>query len=156
MNNLNNKYSLNEIKQIISGKKILSIDFGLKRIGIATCDAMHISTAPLTTLQFNEKIIQNLKKIIEDEKSNIIIIGIPIWKDENPDFFKNLTEFVNQIEKEIKLPIIFFDEAYSSKRGIEAMIDSGKKKKYRQKKENLDKFAAAVILKSFLEEVEGL
>jgi hypothetical protein len=59
MDNLNNKYSFKRNKQIISGKKILSIDFGLKRIGLATCDTMHISTAPLTTLQFNEKITES-------------------------------------------------------------------------------------------------
>ncbi|HOV91948.1 MAG TPA: Holliday junction resolvase RuvX [Candidatus Kapabacteria bacterium] len=156
MDNLNNKYSLNEIKQIISGKKILSIDFGLKRIGLATCDTMHISTAPLTTLQFNEKIIQNLNKIVEGEKIEIVLVGLPKWKNENTDFYRNLEELVDMIEKEIQLPIVFFDEAYSSKRGVELMVDSGKRKKYRKKKENLDKFAAAVILKSFLEELEGV
>jgi len=156
MNNLINKYSLNEIKQIISGKKILSVDFGLKRIGLAKCDAMHISLNPLVTLQFDENVNYNLAKIISDENIGIILIGIPIWHtNERRDFFDKMNEFVETLKKEINLPILFYDEAYSSKKGMEYMIQSGKKKKYRQQKENLDKFAAAVILKSFLEEIEN-
>ncbi|HAW08717.1 MAG TPA: Holliday junction resolvase RuvX [Bacteroidetes bacterium] len=156
MNNLNNKYSLNEIKQIISNKKIISIDFGLKRIGLATCDSMHISLAPLATLSFDDDIIHNLAKIITNEKIGVILIGIPVWNQNlNSDFFDNLNEFTSRLEEEIQLPILFYDEAFSSKRGMEYMVQLGKKRKDRQKKENLDKIAAAVILKSFLEETEG-
>lgn len=156
MNNLINKYSLNEIKQIISGKKILSIDFGLKRIGLATCDTLHITTSPLATLQFNDTLIQNLIKIIGNEKIEVVLIGIPVWKNnDNTQFAEELNDFTKNLVDATQLPIVFFDESYSSKKGLESMVSIGKKKKFRRKKENLDKFAAAIILQSFLDEIEG-
>ncbi len=152
------QFNKEQINLQIKDKKILAIDYGMRRIGLATTDKYHISLNPLITLQNEgEKTLENLKRIIINENCDFIILGYPVGKKEiQSDLQKEIIAFKESIEKKINLPIILFDESYSSKKATENIVQTGIKKSKRKTKETLDRFAALTILKLFLEEVEGV
>jgi putative Holliday junction resolvase len=152
------QFTKEEVKSLIKSKKICSIDYGAKRIGIATTDFMHISLNPLMTLE-NEG-TETLSKIIELIRKNsieAIVLGFPVRKGElESPIQMEILKFKENLEEEIDLPVILHDESGSSIAASSNMISSGVKKSDRREKGNLDRFAALNILKNFLEEYEGI
>lgn len=132
--------------------RVLAIDFGLKRIGLAVTDPLQITTNPLDTVD-NSDIIPYLTNYLQREDVETIVIGYPT-KDDGSDTNStpHIRAFVKTLEKEFpKIPLYLQDEAYSSSQAMQAMVAGGMKKKERRKKENLDKISAAIILRAFLE-----
>jgi putative Holliday junction resolvase len=151
------QFTKEEIKKIISGKKIAAIDYGAKRIGIATTDIFHISLNPLTTLENSEEIISQIIDLAKKSSIDVIVLGFPIRKgDLESPVQKEILKFKEKLEEEIDLPVILHDESGSSIAASSNMISSGVKKSDRREKGNLDRFAALNILKNFLEEYEGI
>ncbi len=138
-------------------KKLLGIDFGLKRVGLAVSDEFHITIRPIDTYLYQEDdFYDKIFNIIEKEKIGVIIIGVPYREDEkvNP-LIKEIDLFIDKIKEKINIDIIKYDEFMSSKKATMAMLEIGKKKKDRAIKGNLDKIAAAVILRDYLNDTEG-
>lgn len=133
-------------------KRLAGIDFGLMRVGIAVCDEFHITISPKTTLPYqDENFWGMLLKLLEAERIGGIILGIPLRNDnKNDKLIAEIEKFAALLSEKTGLNIIKIDEAFSSKRAVETMIETGKKKKYRATKGNIDKIAAAVILRDFL------
>lgn len=132
--------------------RVLAIDFGLKRIGLAVTDPLQITTNPLDTVD-NSDIIPYLTNYLQREDVETIVVGYPT-KDDGSDTNStpHIRAFVKTLEKEFpKIPLYLQDEAYSSSQAMQAMVAGGMKKKERRKKENLDKISAAIILRAFLE-----
>lgn len=145
-----------EIKKLISGKKIAAIDYGAKRIGIATTDIFHISLNPLTTLENSDDIISKIVDLAKKNSIDMIVLGFPIRKGQLESLIqKEILEFKAKLEEKIDLPVIFHDESGSSIAASSNMVTSGVKKSDRREKGNIDRFAALNILKNFLEEYEG-
>lgn len=149
---------MNEIQNInkeeLKLKRLLGIDFGMVRVGLALSDALHISTTPLETLQYKDNNFwNNLSEIINKNNVGGIVVGIPIYEAETETHSKlisNINIFVNKLKKITSLPIFMQDECLTSKKAVTAMIEMGKKKKFRSTKGNTDKIAAAIILQEFL------
>lgn len=132
--------------------RILAIDFGLKRIGLAVTDILQITTNPLDTVS-PENILEYLKKYCSTEPVETIVIGYPTRADgSDTNSTPHIRKFVKVLEKEFpQIPLYLQDESYSSATAMQAMVAGGMKKKDRRKKENLDKVSAAVILRAYLE-----
>jgi putative Holliday junction resolvase len=132
--------------------RILGIDYGTKRVGLATTDPLQIITSPLETVA-TQNIFDYLTNYIETEDVEAIVVGMPLKSDGSPtDSTPHVIGFVRKLKKLYPhLLIAEEDEAFTSKMAVEAMILGGMKKKDRQKKENLDKLSATFILNAYLE-----
>ena len=132
--------------------RVVALDYGSKRVGIAITDPLKIIATPLETVPTKE-IINFLKGYDEREKIEEFVVGIPYDLKGNPTNATPLVkEFVIRLQqgfpgKQISLE----DEKYTSKIAIAAMVAGGMKKKDRRKKENIDKISATIILQSYLE-----
>jgi len=132
--------------------KIVAIDYGLKRIGIAISDKSRIIAFGLSTIP-NFEIIPYLTQIIKNEDINLFVIGKPIQKDNTPSDLENeiilFVKKLNIIFPQIK--IVRYDERFTSSIAKKTIIESGINKTKRRNKELVDKISATLILQSYLE-----
>jgi len=131
--------------------RILCIDYGKKRTGIAITDPLKIIATALTTIE-TSSLINFLKKYFSEEEVELVLIGEPKNLDDSDTHATPLVkQFIQKFKKEFPLmKIETVDERYSSKMAVQSMIDMGMKKKDRQKKENVDQIAAAIMLQEYL------
>jgi putative Holliday junction resolvase len=125
--------------------KILSIDHGNKRIGVAISDELGISAKALPTIQVNNEgfAIKQIVKLLGDHKCDAVLIGVPIgFEGRDSSQTKIVREFINKLKSQIQSPIIEWDETYSSKTASRNI--KGKRK------QNLDSESAKVILLEYL------
>lgn len=134
--------------------RILSIDYGGKRTGLAVTDPLQIIATGLETIDSKE-LIPWLKKYVLQEDVELIIIGLPKNWDESDTHGTPLVEAaIKKIQKEFPgMPLKTVDERYSSKMAKDAMIEMGMKKKDRRDKKNVDLIAATIILQEYLQSV---
>lgn len=135
--------------------RILAIDYGLKRTGIAVTDPLKIIASALTTIE-SPKLIAFLKDYFSREQVELIIIGEPKnWDDTDTHATPLVRKIVEKIKKEFPhIPLKLVDERYTSKMASSALIDMGLKKKQRQDKSLVDKVAATIILQEYLRSLE--
>jgi putative Holliday junction resolvase len=136
--------------------RILAIDYGAKRTGLAVTDPSQIIASALETVP-TEKLLEFLKKYAQNEPIEAFVVGMP----------KNLngtstdgTAYVERFIIELKaafseIPVHLHDERFTSKMAVQTMIAGGMKKKDRQIKGNIDKISAVIILQSFMESKLG-
>lgn len=135
--------------------RILAIDYGGKRTGIAVTDPLQIIATGLATIDSKE-LISYLKKYIETEEVELIIIGLPTnWDDSDT----HATPLVKKVIKKMKqalpeMPVKAVDERYTSKMAKDAMLEMGMKKKDRRVKGNVDVIAATIILQEYLQNIQ--
>lgn len=141
-----------KVREIIKGKRILGIDFGLKRVGTAITDEMHITLNPKKVFDYTDRnFYKDLNDFIISENIGVIVVGVPYTSDnKNADLIDKINNFIKKIHDLTGKDVFQIDEAYTSKDAIRTMIETGRKKKFRAKKGETDKVAAALILKEFL------
>lgn len=134
--------------------RILSIDYGGKRTGLAVTDPLQIIATGLETIESRE-LIPWLKKYLAQETVELIIIGLPKNWDETDTHATPLVEAaIKTIQKEFPaIPLKTVDERYSSKMAKDAMLEMGMKKKDRRIKGNVDVIAATIILQEYLNSI---
>ena len=132
--------------------RILSIDYGGKRTGLAVTDPMQIIATGLTTITSHE-LIPFLKKYFVQEEVELIIIGLPKNLDDSETHGTPLAEAaIKRLKKEFPhIPLKTVDERYTSKRAKEAMLHMGMKKKDRRDKKLVDEIAATIMLQEYME-----
>ena len=131
--------------------RIISIDYGLKRTGLAVTDPLKIIATGLTTVESKE-LIPFLKNYFSKETVELIIIGEPKNMDDSDTHATPLVEkCIKDLQKNFPLmPIVKVDERYSSKMAKDAMIEMGMKKKQRRDKALVDEIAATILLQEYL------
>lgn len=131
--------------------RVLAIDFGKKRTGIAVTDELQIIASGLTTVNTKE-LIPFLKDYTKKEKVELFIIGKPKQMDNTDSESEELIlPFLEKLTKSIpNIPIKREDERFTSKMAFQTMIDSGLNKKQRQNKALVDEISATIILQSYL------
>jgi putative Holliday junction resolvase len=131
--------------------RILAIDYGKKRTGIAITDELQMIASGLTTINTAE-IIDFLKNYIENEHVELLIVGEPKQMNNTPSESEVLIQpFIEQLKKQFpNMEIKRVDERFTSKMAFQTMIDSGLKKKQRQNKALIDEISATIILQSYL------
>ena len=132
--------------------RILAIDFGRKRTGIAVTDPMQIIANGLTTVSTHQ-LMDFLLNYIKQEPVERIIIGHPKqMNNEDSENMKNIIPFMNRLKKLLPdMPVELVDERFTSVLAHQAMLARGLKKKDRQNKALVDEISATIILQSYLE-----
>jgi putative Holliday junction resolvase len=132
--------------------RILAIDFGLKRTGIAITDEANIIASPLTTVE-SKDLMLFLKETVVKSTVGTIVLGEPKrLNNEDSHITETVRMLKTALEKEFPVQkIVLMDERFTSKMAFQSMIDSGMKKKQRQEKGTVDMISAAIILQSYME-----
>ncbi len=132
--------------------RILAIDYGKKRTGLAVTDPMQIIASGLTTVATTE-LMDFILKYVAQEKVERIIVGHPKqMNNEDSENMKRIIPFINLLKKKLPaIPIELVDERFTSVLAHQAMLDGGLKKKARQNKALVDEISATIILQSYLE-----
>ncbi|MDR3246519.1 MAG: Holliday junction resolvase RuvX [Prevotellaceae bacterium] len=133
--------------------RIMSIDYGRKRVGLAVTDPLKIIATALDTV-FADKVLEYIGAYIQKEAVEFFVVGLPKNLDNtDAESMADVKPFVEELKAKFNLPVVWIDERYTSKLAMRAMIDSGVKKSERRKKENTDKISAVIILQSYLESI---
>ncbi len=133
--------------------RIVAIDYGTKRVGLAVTDPLKIIATALDTLH-SKDVEAFLLTYHQRENIEAFVIGLPrnTHNEEESDNAKNVRQFAKRLARVFPdIPQYFEDERYTSKMALNAMIQGGMKKKDRRNKGNVDKISAVIILQSFLE-----
>lgn len=131
--------------------RILALDYGTKRTGIAVTDELQIIASGLTTVA-TETIFPFLKEYFQKEKVETVIIGEPKQMDGTPSqSAEAIAQFLTKFKIEFpQMAIVQVDERFTSKMAFQTMIDSGLKKKQRQNKGLIDEISAVILLQDYL------
>ena len=133
--------------------RILAIDYGAKRIGLALCDPLKTFVYPYLTISNDDSLYSALKKIVEEQEVEKIILGNPLREDGKISrLSEKILKFKVALEKLLKLEIILVDESYSSAMAQERILLTTPKKSKRREKGLIDRNAAAIILQEYLTE----
>ncbi|MEI6816330.1 MAG: Holliday junction resolvase RuvX [Bacteroidota bacterium] len=132
--------------------RIMAIDYGKKRVGIAVTDPMQMIANGLTTVHAKD-IIVFIKDYLSKEEVSCIVVGEPKTMMNKPSESAVLVEaFIKQLKKNFPtMTIARMDERFTSRMAFQTMIDTGLKKKARQNKELVDTISATIILQSYME-----
>ena len=132
--------------------RILAIDYGQKRVGLAVTDNEQIIASGLTTVHARD-VMSFLKQYVNKETVSVFVVGEAKNLDNTPaESTRFIEPFVRRLEKEFPdIPIHRVDERFTSKMAFQTMIDSGLKKKARQNKALVDEISATIILQSYLD-----
>ena len=131
--------------------RIISIDYGAKRTGLAVTDPLQIIATGLTTVE-SKQLIPFLKDYFAREEVELIIIGEPKnWDDTDTHATPLVQKIIKQLEKNFpRIPIKKVDERYTSKMAKDAMLEMGLKKMQRRNKKLVDEIAATILLQEYL------
>lgn len=135
--------------------RIVAIDYGGKRTGIAVTDPLQIIATGLATIDSKE-LIPYLKKYCEEEAVELMIIGLPLnWDDSDTHATPLVKAAIKKLKKKFPdMPIKTVDERYTSKMAKDAMLEMGMKKKDRRVKGNVDVIAATIMLQEYLQSIQ--
>ncbi len=135
--------------------RILAIDYGQKRVGVAVTDTLRICAHPLDTVHVSE-LETFLKNYFEKEEVDIVVIGEPKTLDNTASNASRFIEpFVNRFRKLFpNIQLERMDERFTSKMAFQTMLDAGLHKKKRADKALVDKVSATIILQSYLQKIE--
>jgi len=134
--------------------RYLAIDYGLKRTGLAVCDASETIVSPLAVVQGRKDLIERIKRVVASEAIRAVVLGLPLNMDgtEGPQA-KLVRAFGNELGKQLGIPVHFQDERLSSFEAEQRLMEMDLTRA--KKKERLDALAAADILQTFLDQKAG-
>lgn len=132
--------------------RILAIDYGLRRVGVAVTDPLQMFAQPLDTID-NPKIIDFLKLYLNKENVETFVLGLPMNMDgSETDASKPVMAFKEKLTETFPtIPIVMIDERLTSRMAKQSLIDAGYKKSDRRNKKLVDTVAAALILQTYLD-----
>jgi len=137
--------------------RLLSIDYGRKRVGIAVSDPMQIIATGLETVH-SKDIFSFLKEYCAKEEVETIIVGYPVTlQNKASEALKFVNPFIKKLIKEFPTKkVVTHDERFTSKMAFQTLIDAGAKQKTRRKKELTDKISAVIILQDYMETISNI
>jgi putative Holliday junction resolvase len=131
--------------------RIICLDYGGKRTGVAVTDPLQIIATGLTTVDTKD-LYTFLTEYFKAEQVELILIGEPMNLDDTPTHATPLVQkAIAELQKRFpSIPVQTVDERFSSKNAVRAMVEMGMKKKDRQNKRNVDEIAATILLQEYL------
>ena len=145
--------NIKEFKKKTNKKKIICLDCGMKKVGIAISDENHKISMPMETLFRNQEFSKNIIKIINDYNIGGILVGLPLGEEKkinkmSQSIIDTTTNLDNHLNRsKLNIPFFFWDENYTSIEAEDSTYEFFKNKK--KQKKFLDKFAARIILEDF-------
>ena len=135
--------------------RIIGIDYGSKRTGLAVSDPLRIFASALDTVP-SAKIIDYLQNYLQNQKVELFVVGFPLNMDNTDSQSAPLVQaFINLLKKKFpSIPVVLEDERFTSVLAHRAMIEGGMKKSERRDKSSVDKISAAIILQSYLDRTQ--
>lgn len=141
----------------LRGRRLMALDYGMRRIGVAVCDELHILVSTRPVVDNTPSTIEDLRRLLDRERTEVLLVGVPrLHDDRSTPIIQEIEKFIVSLRAALSIPIHEIDEAFSTKEARRVMIQSGMKQKRRQTKGVKDQVAAAVMLESVLEEVRSL
>ena len=136
--------------------RILAIDYGLKRVGIAVTDPLKIIANSLATVE-TSTLLSFLSDYFSKEQVECIVVGLPKQMNNQPsESMKYIEVFVNKFRASFpNIPVEYMDERFTSKIAVQAMVQGGVKKMDRRNKALIDSVSATIILQSYLELIQS-
>ncbi len=135
--------------------RVLGIDYGTKRIGIARSDPTRLIAQGVATMENDERFFGKLMEVVRKEEIALIIVGMPYGADGGKSKKAiEVEEFIKQLRQRTAIAIDTWDESYSSVNAHRAFIDIGMKKKKRQQKARVDEMAARLMLQEYLDSAQ--
>lgn len=138
------------------GRRILALDYGRRRIGVAVSDALHLLAHGRDTLPFTAKgeLFARLRRLIQEEEVGLIVVGLPRHLNgDDSDMTKTVQAFIRELEQQVTVPVVAWDERWSSKQAERTLAETGAR---RQPKEKIDQLAAILILQNYLDRLHSL
>ena len=136
--------------------RVLAVDYGKKRIGLAHTDLEKIIASPLDTV-LTKEIFNYLNIYFEQEDVDAVVVGYPkTLQDQPAQIFTQIQKFIQKIKVMYNKPIYLVDERFTSKIAKKSLLTSNMKKSKRQDKSVVDKISATLILQSFLDREKNL
>ncbi len=132
-------------------KRILAVDYGKKRIGLAISDELGLCAHPCGVIKNTSKAIDEIKDIVIKNKIQKVIVGVPYW-DKPSEIISEIEKFVKILKEVLEIDIELINEFYSTKIAEEKVRSIGKK--YKKVKKKIDSYAACVILQDYLEQTQ--
>lgn len=135
--------------------RILAIDYGRKRTGLAVTDPLQLIANGLTTVASHE-LVAYLKDYVSRESIDLFVVGLPKQMNNQPsENMKYIEVFVKHLKRALPdIPVVYYDERFTSVMAHQAMIDGGLRKKKRQDKALVDEISAVIILQAYMESVK--
>lgn len=134
--------------------RYLAVDYGMRRTGLAVCDAQETIASPLAVVQGHKDLIERIKRIVASEGIDGIVVGLPLNMDDSEGPQAKLVQaFAKELGKHVQVPIHLQDERLSSFAAEEKLQEFGLTRG--KKRERLDALAAAEILQTFLDQKAG-
>lgn len=132
--------------------RIIAIDYGRKRTGLAASDMLQMIANGLGTVPSGE-VVQYLSDYVRKEPVDTFVVGLPKQMNNEPsENMKYVEAFVSHLKRTIpNIPVVYYDERFTSVLAHRAMIDGGLKKKKRQDKGLVDEISAVIILQAYME-----
>lgn len=138
--------------------RIMAIDFGMKRIGIALSDSLQMFAYAHKTILNNSTTLNEIDKIVKEKNVIKFILGIPNEerqkKDSKTSVINNVKKFKESLEKRFAFEVELWDETYTSVIAQQKILESVNKKVKRQNKDLLDMYSAAIILQEYLDSIK--
>jgi putative Holliday junction resolvase len=132
--------------------RVLGIDYGAKRVGIAKSDPTRLIAQGVTTVENDERLFDRLMAIVREEEIVRIVVGMPYNQDVGKGKKElEVEEFIKQLRERTTVEIDTWDESYSSVNAQQAFIATGMKKKKRRQKHRVDVMAARLMLQEYLD-----
>jgi putative holliday junction resolvase len=134
-------------------KRILGIDYGSRRVGLALSDSLALIALPIQAVKNDPSLINSLKEVLNREKVKIIVVGMPYnLRGQKAQKADEVQEFITKLKTGLNIEVVTWDERFTTTIAQKTMIAMGTKKKDRQKKDGrIDSMAAALILQGFLD-----
>lgn len=131
--------------------RIMGIDYGLRRVGLALSDPLQIFAYPFRTLNNDKTFWNEMEMIIAEKNVSKVILGLPMQESGlKSEITVKVEQFSQEFKKKFEIPVIFWDERYTSVIAQEKIIESVTKKSKRRNKGLLDQNSAAIILQEYL------
>lgn len=134
------------------GGRVVGIDYGSKRIGIAVSDPMRILASGRGIVENDRDALQRIAAIVHSEGASLIVVGMPYAPDGGKGKkAEEVEQFVGLLKSVVDVPIATWDESYSSVEAQRVLREGGAKRKQRQQKGRIDEMAARILLQEFLD-----
>jgi putative Holliday junction resolvase len=132
--------------------RVMGIDYGSRRVGIAVSDPLRIITRGLGALDNVPGLIESIAAKVREEQVVLIVVGMPFAPDGGPGAKgEEVGRFIEALRAQVTVPVGIWDESFTTVDARRAFIDGGMKKRKRQQKGRVDEMAARVLLQEYLE-----
>lgn len=136
--------------------RVLGIDYGRVRVGIAVSDPLGIIARGVTVLKRTASLVEDVCRLAAELEAVTLVVGMPLTlRGTGGEIAAEVEEFIGALRKECGLPVIAVDERFSSSRAEATLIEMGVPKKKRRVKSEVDRMAAALILQDYLDRQRG-